>query len=301
MRLLFALMLLAVATASAVTFRQGRKRCILRAKFACWERHRAEYAARIVLFYGNTLLFGDAVLGCLNEILCGAHNANNREDAQRYGQITFSASSLTAVIKAKRCFKARLNRLGKIALAAATAAVALADTFYNARTEKDGRDDLNDCGGFILLITFFRRASAEVFTHSVAFEYADIALATIKDNAFFEYGNTLNFLRASGANTSFKYDFYVKTNVDRVKSAVETDWVDIDTRPNNFCTLCANCAGAFQYFITKIRKINACIFKAIAVAAGIEDAICVNAYGLACRSTAGHARKFIFCHSQISL
>ena len=303
----FIVSLLTTATASATVMIVAvaiiglRYRNVLSAKFCCWERHRAEYAARIVFFDGDTFLFRNAVFGCLNQILCRAHNADNRENAERNGKITLAASSLsTAVAKAKRCLKASVYRLGNVSLAAATAAGAFADTLYNACSKKNGRDDLNDCRRLVFFVAFLGRATAEVLTHTVAFENADVALATVKDNPFFEYGDAFNLLRASRANASLKYKFYVKTNVNRVKSAVKANRLDIDTRPNDLCTLGANRACVLQNFISKIRKINACIFKAIAVAAGIQNATGINADGLARGIGPRHARKFIFCHSQIS-
>ena len=57
-----------VMTITVIELRSGN---ILPAKFARWERHGAEYAARIVLFYGNALFLGNAVFGCLHKILRG--------------------------------------------------------------------------------------------------------------------------------------------------------------------------------------------------------------------------------------
>ena len=287
-----------------VTVGTGGQRNILSTELSRRERHTTEYATRIVLFNGNAFLFGDAVLGCLNEILCGAHDANYREDAERYSEITLPTSSLSATDTTERKggFKAREHRLGKVTLAAATAAVALTDAFYDACSEKNGRDNLNDCRRLVLFVAFVGITTTEIVAcYAVALENADVALAAIKDDAFFKHGNALDLLRASCTDASFKYKLYVKTNVDRVKSAVKANGLDIDTRPNDFCTLGANGACMLQNLVAKFRKIYACIFKAIAVAAGIENATGVNAYGLTCRGTARHARKFIFCHSQISL
>ena len=290
----------AITTTSAVAFgERGRQGCTLPTKFTRWERHRTEYTARIVFLYGNTFLFGNTVFGCLNEILRGAHNANDREDAERNGEVAFSVSIISTA-KAQRCFEASKYGLGNIAFVAATTAFAFADTFYDARAENNGRNHLNNGGGFVFFVAFLRCATAKVFAYAVALKYADIAFTAVKDHTLFKHGDALNLLRTSYANTSLKHKLYVKTNVNRVKSAVETNGLNIDTSPNNLSTLGANVAGVLQYFVAKIRKINACIFKAIAVAAGIQNAICVNAYGFACRRAPRHARKFIFCHSQIS-
>ena len=242
--------ILAAATASAmviVTIGRRRERHAVTAKLTGWERHRAEYAARIVLFNGNAFLFGNAVFCGLDEILRRANDANNRKDAQRNREITLTASSLTATnaLEAKRRIQASMHGARNIILATAAATCAFAYAFNNARAEKNGRYDLNDCGGFVFLIAFVGIATAKVISgYAVALKNANVALAAIKNYALFKHRNAFNFLGASCANASFKHNLYIKTNVDRVKSTVETNGIDINAGPNDFCALCANRGGA---------------------------------------------------------
>ena len=93
----------------------------------------AEHRAGIVLAGLHTFLIGHAVFGCLNQILGGTNDANHRENAQRYGQIT------PGVPIRKRTADTMANRLGNIA--AATAAMTLTLLLANASTENDGIDD----------------------------------------------------------------------------------------------------------------------------------------------------------------
>jgi hypothetical protein len=65
-------------------------------KLSANSAHRTEYTARIGLFNRNALFFGNAVFGCLNQILCRSYNANNREDTKRNGEIALTASALSA-------------------------------------------------------------------------------------------------------------------------------------------------------------------------------------------------------------
>ena len=53
-----------------------------RAKFTHGESHMTEHGAGIVLTGLDTFLIGDTILGCLDEILSGTNDTNDREDAQ---------------------------------------------------------------------------------------------------------------------------------------------------------------------------------------------------------------------------
>lgn len=119
------------------------------AKFAHGERHGAEYAARIVLLNRHAFLLGDAVLGCRDQVLCGAHDADNRKDTKRNGQI----SAALMLLKAQRCAEGVHNSLWQIVLLATTAAVALALLFEDLGSEQNGIYHLHDCRGDIFLAT----------------------------------------------------------------------------------------------------------------------------------------------------
>ena len=179
-----------------VTVTRGWEWNVLTTKFSRWERHRAEYAARIVFFYGNALFFGNAIFGCLNKILCTSYNANNREDAERNCEITFSTSSIstTDTVKGKRRFEARKYGLGEVIFTATTAASAFIYALNNTSTEEHRCNDFDNCRGFVLFVTFLGGAAAKILAYAVALKNADIALATVKDYALFKYRNPLNLL-----------------------------------------------------------------------------------------------------------
>jgi hypothetical protein len=117
------------------------------AKFSYGERHAPEYLTRIVLLNGHAFLFGDTMLGCRDQILCGAHDANDRKDTERNGQISVAIILLKAQGRAKHMH----NSFGHIVLLATTAAVALALLFEDLGPEQNGINHLYDCRGNIFL------------------------------------------------------------------------------------------------------------------------------------------------------
>lgn len=105
-----------------------------RAKFAHGESHMTEHGARIVLAGLNAFLIRNTILGCLDEILSGTNDANDREDAKRYGQI---APSFPV---AQRTAQAIANGLGNVTAATATMTFML--LFANSGTQNNRIDDL---------------------------------------------------------------------------------------------------------------------------------------------------------------
>ena len=104
----------------------------LRTELIYRERHGAKNAARIIVLQGGTFLFGNAILGCLHQQLCGTHDPYDRKNSQRNRQI--SAVFRLAVVKAKRRIKAVQHAFGKIVLVTATTAtVAIRDLFHDLR------------------------------------------------------------------------------------------------------------------------------------------------------------------------
>ena len=105
-----------------------------RAKFTHGERHTAEHSAGIVIARLDAFLIGNAILGCLNEILGGTNDANDRENAERNGEIT------AHVTIHKRTTHTPCYLIGD--LAAATATTAIRFLFVNVGVQNDGIDDL---------------------------------------------------------------------------------------------------------------------------------------------------------------
>ena len=95
--------------------RQRRRGC--GTKFLRRESHGAENTAGIIVARTHALLVGNAVLGCLDKILGGAGQTNDREDTQRDHQISARVSV------AQNTVETVAKRRGNI-VAAATAVAA---------------------------------------------------------------------------------------------------------------------------------------------------------------------------------
>jgi hypothetical protein len=103
-------------------------------KFAHGECHTAEHSTRVVVARLDAFLVGNTILGCLNEILGGTNDTNDRENAERYGKIA------THVTIHKRATHAPCHLIGN--LAAATATTAIRFLFVNVGVQNDGINDL---------------------------------------------------------------------------------------------------------------------------------------------------------------
>ncbi len=284
---------LASAAATRRTVGAGSTSGIGRAKLSHRERHGMEHAARVILLCGHTFLFGNATFGRLNEILCRANDTNDRKDPQRDREVSSCASAI-AFVKGKRRIEARDHCFGQILLIAATAAVALSDVFHNAASQKDGRHDLNNgCGG-VLFPTVEHGLCTKILA-PIPLKDADIALAAVKDHALFQNGDPFQLLRAATTQAGLKCDLYIEADDDRVKASVELNGIDPDIRPNDICTSGADGTRPLQDLIAEIRKIDAYVFKAITIAAGVQHTVGINANGLAAGASR-RAGKSVFCH-----
>ena len=66
-----------------------------------------------------------------------------------------------------------------------------------------------------------RRAKAVAI--GIALENIYVALTAVKDHTLFQHGNALQLLRMSASNASLKAKLYVKTDGNRIKTAIELD------------------------------------------------------------------------------
>ena len=107
-----------------------------RAEFCSRERHILEDGAGVILLGRYAFLIGNAVFGCVDEILCGANDANDREDSERYGKISSLAVNKSAV-------DLRGDRLGNVCTATAATAAAVV-SLANLGCENDRIYYLND-------------------------------------------------------------------------------------------------------------------------------------------------------------
>ena len=257
-----------------------------RAEFVYGECHCIEKTAGIVLAGSYAFLIGNAIFGSTYKILSGADYPYHREDSEAYKQESL------AIFIAKASVKSRSNELGNVSATTARAAGRTAYLLIHSCGKHNGVNNLHNCLGHVLCATRGLGKATEVICAGRASEYADIAFAAVKDDLLFNNRNTLKFLRSSGAHTSLKDKLDVESDVHSIKSAIETHGIDIDMCQRYSRFFCANVARSVDDIVSHIGKINTNILKAIPVAAGIENSVCLYANGvLAVRSA---AKKSVF-------
>ena len=64
-----------------------------RIELAYGKCHIVEYPARVILVSNYALLIGNRIFCCIDEILCGPHNANDRENTDRNDKLSFPSLS----------------------------------------------------------------------------------------------------------------------------------------------------------------------------------------------------------------
>lgn len=261
------------------------------AEFTHGKRHGAKYVTGLILLNRHTFLFGDAALGCLDEILSGTNNANDREDAERHGQ----KSSAVMIVEAKRRIEGSDDRLGKVVFLTAAATVAVLGIFHDLGSKQNGINDLYDRRRIIFLTAVGLGTSAKAIAY-VALEHTDVALATIEDDVLFQHGNALKLLRSSTANACLDANLYIKTNGNRKETTVELNGIDPNKGRNDLRTFCTDRRGVLQYFISEIGQIDTNVFKAIAVTTGIQHSVGVDAYRVSA-ATGRRTGKSVFCHT----
>lgn len=263
------------------------------AKFAHRESHMPEHGARIILASLDAFLVGNAIFRRLDQILGGTDDADHREDAKRYGQIA------TAVPIRKRSADTVTNGLGNVA--AATAAMTFRLLFADASAENDGIDDLHHRDRHVATLVARAGLGAEIRCVGTALENVDVALATVQDHVLFQNGHTVKFLASAAAYASLQFDLNVEANVDGIEPSVELHGVDMDGRPADRGALDADATGALQNLVAEIGQKHPHVFKAVTVAAGIQNAVGLDADHFS--PTAGRrlAGKLVFCHGNILL
>lgn len=252
-----------------------------------------EHRAGIVLAGLHALLVGHAVFGRLDQILSRAHDANHRENAKRDRQIT-------AGVPIRKCTAdAMTNRLGNIA--ATTAAPTLTLLLANASAEDDGIDDFHHCDRYVAALVARAGLRAEVGGVWGTLENVDVALASVQNHALFQHCHTVKFLASAASHTSLELNLDVKANVDGVEAAIELHGIDMDGRPADRGALDADATGALQNLVAEIGQKYPHVLKAVTVAAGIQNAVGLDADHFS--PTAGRrlTGELIFCHGNILL
>ena len=173
--------------------------------------------------------------------------------------------------------------------------------FANSGTQNNRIDDLHHRNRYIAALSAGAGLGTEIGCVGVALENVDVALAAIKNDALFQDCHALEFLASSIAYASLQIKLDVKTDVDRIKAAIELDGVDMDGRPADRGALDADATGALQDLVAEVGQKHPYVFKAVTVAAGIQDTVGFNADHFASASGRGLARELVFCHGNILL
>lgn len=249
----------------------------------------AEYAARIGRIVADAFLIGYAVFGCMHKILRGSDQANDREKAEGYCEISAIVVIITQVLT-----KIGANILGNVARTTAAGAAFL-HVLHHLDTKHDGVNYLNDRLRHVLFAANCYGSRAEIIAALTGFEDIDVALAAVKHYGLFKHGNSLEFL-GSAVDACFKDGLNIEANGNRIKAPVELYGFNIDMCPTNLGAFYTNVSGMLNDFLTEISQEDAYVFEAIAVSARVQDAIGFNTH----RFLAGIARKSVFRHGNTS-
>ena len=257
------------------------------------KRHGIEHAAGACILVGMALLIGHRVLSGVDKVLCGTNDANHGEKADGNDKHSLSLMAVN-----KHAVDAGSNGLGKI-IGAATALAAIRLDLADTGIQNDGIHHLDHGGRYILGAATGLGHRAEIGRVGVTLEHADIVLAAVKNHVLFHNGDTVEFLRSSGAYARLKGQLDIETDGHGIKTAVETDGIDPHKRPSDTRILDTNGRSMFYDLIPDVGQENANILKAISVAARIQNAIGLDADHIAitgARRRRRVARKSVFGH-----
>ena len=210
-----------------------------RIEFIDGERHMFEHFTGIVGGGRNAFLFGNGIFRAVHEILRGALDAHDGEEAERDGK------HLAAVFVGKSAVHAIADGFGEI-LHMEVAMVAKLARIENTGREDEGIHDLKNGGGQIVAGAFRVAAAAEIRCGNVAFEDVDVALSAVENDFLFYNGNAVGFLCSAQASTDFNGDLDIHGNADLVKASVERHVVNVDVCAEDLCAFGADRGSAFQ-------------------------------------------------------
>ena len=275
----------------------GRRR-----KLGYGEGHGADELAGIPRRCGHALLVGTDKLGGIDEILCRADQTNEREKTD--GNNQRAVIVVTAVFcVAERSGQASANGCGDVACTAATTAGNLTGRLQNTNTQSDRLYDLDHRRRYSALLVARLRLGAESGTVATAAEDGDVALTAPKHDLLFNDSNSVKFLASPGTDTTLKDQPDVVTNRDGVKAAVELNGVNADIGPGDASILHTHLGGVVNDLLTEIGQKNLDVFIAIPVAAGIQNAVGLDAkritgavFSATVRKKGRTAGEFVFTH-----
>ena len=197
-----------------------------------------EHFAGIVGGGGNAFLFGNGIFRAVNEVLCGALNTNDGEEAERDGE------DLAVIFVGNSAVHAVADGFGEILHVEMTArALAYVE---NAGIQHERINDLENGGGKIVSGGFRMVTAAEVRLAGVALEDIDVAFATIEDHLFLNDGDTVGLLRSAETSTDLNGDLDIHGDADLIKAPIEGHVVDVNVCAEDLRAFGADRGSAFQ-------------------------------------------------------
>ena len=244
-------------------------RATVTAEFGNGKRHASEERARILAITArSTFLIGDAVICALHEKLGGTLEPYDREYAE--GNVKTGAVCDYARLATETAFYL-FGKLAALTGLAGTVAIAY------SRAEHYGLYGFNNGNGIVGCGRIQRTDAAEAVCRIRCIGYCP-ALATVKNNLFFDCSESSEGLTSSHAYAGLKLNLNVIANSDAVKSTIKGNLVYSDVCPKELCRSGSDVCRISENFFTACAEIYSCILKAISVTATVKHSLCVNAY-----------------------
>ena len=282
------------------------------------EGHGAEEIAGVVRASRYAFLVGDDEISGGNEILSGANQTNQREDAEGNHEDTpvvilatvtaLAADLMASVTSAERPREAACNGVGYVAGATAAANRLVAKGLQYLHTQHDRLYDLYYRCGDVPFLVAGLRLGAEGRPVGAGAEYAHRGVPTEQHHLLFQHGDTVKFgglstAAVTAADAGLKDELDVEADVDGVESPIELDGIQPNIGPGNAGVLHPYLSGAVNDLFPKIREEYPHVLKAVPITAGVQNAVGLHANGTGvpalattiCGGTAGN--ETIFRHN----
>ena len=257
-------------------------------EFGYGKLHGTEEIARIIGAAGHTLLVGNDEISGRDEILGGTNQPYQRENTQGNDQdapvvilaavTALAATVVTVVVPAQRARETPGDGMRHVTGTTVAADWLMAERLQYPHPQHNGIDYLHHrSGDAAFLVTGFG-LGAEGGTVGAGTEYAHRGIASEEHDLLFQNRDPVKFggLRAASvtsADASLENELDVEADVHGVESPIELDRIQTDIGPGDAGILDPNLSGTVNDLTTQIGEENADVFKAIAIAAGIQNAV----------------------------
>lgn len=233
------------------------------------ESNRSEQTAGVVIVAsGRALLVGYTVIGRIDQQLCGALNADHREDTQRDEQ------THRAVAQYDIAVGRATQGVRNIADVTATAVRAAA---FNPCAEQNRLDGLNLYDGLGVLAVVAVAGSAEAVL-CIGGEGDGRSLAAKEDDLLLYDRETVEALALTDAKTAFQLYVDKIAYGNTVKTVVKGNLVKSHVCASHFSRARADGGCILENLLAVGGQINACVFKAVTVSAAVKNSVGINTY-----------------------